>query len=72
MSTYARDYYKYEVIEYKNEYGEIIMYLCAVKKNNELLGVPFEAKTIEQVFAWLRLMMGGYPGTGFNGEEMVA
>lgn len=69
MNTAAKDYFEYRIIEYKDEYGETKSYLCAVKKNGELYGNPFEARTLEQVFAWLRLMLGGYPGTGFNDDN---
>lgn len=69
MNTSARDYYEYRIIEFKDEYGDTKSYLCAVKKNGELHGTPFEARDIESAFAWLRLMMGGYPGTGFNDDS---
>lgn len=72
MVTSAKDYYKYEIMEFKNEHNEVISYLCVVRKNNEKYGSHFEGKTLEQVFAWLRLMLGGYPGTGFNDTPKVA
>ena len=69
MTTSARDYYEYKIIEYKGEDGEVKSYLCVVKKNGENYGDHFEAKTLEQVFAWLRLMIGAYPGTGFEDDN---
>lgn len=66
MNTQAKDYYEYKVIEFKDESGEVRTYLCQVLMNGKPYGSHFEAKTIEQVFAWLRLMIGGYEGTGFN------
>lgn len=39
-------------------------FLCAVWKDGQLYGPINEFNTHEQVFAWQRLVMGSYPGTG--------
>lgn len=51
--------FEYKVVE-KND-GT---FLCSVIRKGLLYGPIFEATTHEQVFAWLRLTMGTYPGTG--------
>jgi hypothetical protein len=69
MDGVSKSYYEYRVVEFKDEWDNVKMYLCVLKKNGDQHGEHFEAKTIEQVFAWLRLMIGAYPGTGFNDDN---
>lgn len=69
MDGVSKDYYQYRVVEFKDETGDVRSYLCVMERNGEKYGDHFEARTIEQVFAWLRLMIGAYPGTGFNDDE---
>jgi hypothetical protein len=53
---------KYEIVEYKDGF------LCQVTLNNETYGDIYEARNHEMVFAWLRLVIGTYPGTMLNDE----
>lgn len=69
MDGQAKDFFEYRVVEFKDETGETTRFLCQVKKNGENYGEHFEARDHEQVFAWLRLMMGSYPGTGFDDDN---
>lgn len=65
--------YEFKIVEYHDDFGNIKSWLCQVRFGGEPIGVHFEAKTHEQVFAWLQVVMGSYPGTGFNGPvEAVA
>lgn len=64
----TKDYFEYRIIEFKDENGNVKVWLCQVKKNGENHGDVFEAQTHEQVFAWLRLMIGAYPGTSFDND----
>lgn len=64
-------YYKYEIIEFQDQNGFHKSWLCAVKRDGKLVGDIFEASTYEQAFAWLRLMMGAYPGTSFNDDNEI-
>lgn len=72
MCTSSKTYYKYEIIEFKDQHDNFKMYLCVVKQNDQLVGTHFEAQNIEQAFAWLRLVMGTYPGTDFNDNNAIA
>ena len=50
---------------YKIVYDEVTdRYLCYVMDfDSKVVGTVFTATSYEQLFAWLRLMIGNYPGT---------
>lgn len=56
----------YKIIEYTNELTKNQVYLCQVYQDGKPVGDHFEARDHEQMFAWLRLMVGAYPGTNFE------
>lgn len=45
------------------------VWVCAVFKNAQIFGSVSTYATYEQVFAWLRLVMGAYPGTFVEFKE---
>lgn len=50
--------YQYRIADNKDGY-----FVCALLRNNEIIGDIFECSTHEEVFAWLQLVMGSYQGT---------
>lgn len=65
----VKGYYEYKIVEFKDEHGCTQTYGCMVKRDGEQFGAIFEATSHEQVFAWLRLVIGAYPGTDFNDDQ---
>jgi hypothetical protein len=64
--------YVFKICEHKDIDGNFKGFVCAVTKDGIVYGNVFEAATHEAVFAWLRLVMGEYPGTADFVDRDVA
>lgn len=74
MAQTQADYLEYRCIEFNDQYGSFKYFLCQVYKNGEAYGPSFDARTHEEMHAWLRLHTGGYAGSkpSFGNDEGAA
>lgn len=63
MPQSQENYLEYRSIEFYDRYGSFKYFLCQVYKNGKPYGESYDARTHEELHAWLRLHTGGYAGS---------
>ena len=53
---------QYRITEWIDESDKTMYFLCSVVKQGRVEGETFVYRTHEQMFSWMRLIVGDYPG----------